>query len=156
MRARGLTALGFVIAMVACGAGTPKPCGWYFASDRANTSLGPIRWLSGVWKGPRTTGEQIWTPLRNGSMAGVWHRADAPDRDRFYTVRQEGAKITLVEISAAGATSTYEAVEQGERSVVFASPEHGRLSLRSVDGALELTIEPKGGAVERHHLWLEI
>lgn len=157
MRARALTSVGFVLALAACGAGRPKPCGWYFAADRANVSLGPIRWLSGVWRGSRATGDQIWTRLSNGSMAGVWRRAEAPaGSDRFYTVRQDGAKLALVEISTTGTTTTYEAVEQGERSVVFASPEHGELRFRGDGREFELTIQPKGGAIEHHHFWLEI
>jgi hypothetical protein len=157
MRARAITLVGIVIAMAACGAGRPKPCGWYFAADRANVSLGPVRWLSGVWRGPRATGEQIWTRLSNGSMTGLWRRAEAPaGSDRFYTLLEDGGKLTLIEISTNGTTTTYDAVEQGERAVLFSSPDHGQLRFRGDNREFELTIEGKAGATERHHFRLEI
>ena len=156
MRTLGLAMFGFAVAVAACGGGgVPKPCGWYFASDRANVRLGPIRWLTGVWRGSRATGDQIWTKW-NGSIAGVWRREESPGSDRFYTVREDGAKITLVEIAPSGTSTTYEAVEQGERVVVFSNAEHGKLRLEGAGHDLELTIETKDGTVERHHFWLEI
>lgn len=153
MRMRSLTALGLAVVMAACGAGRPKPCGWYFAADRANVTQGPIRWLAGVWKGSRTTGALIWTRLDHGSMAGVWRRAQS---DRFYTLREDGAGLVLVEITPTGATTTFDAVEQGERAVVFANPERGRMRFREVDGAIELTIETGGGSAEQLRFSREI
>lgn len=90
-------------------------------------------------------------------MAGVWRRAEAPaGSDRFYTVREDGTKLTLVEISSTGTTTTYEAVSRGEGSVVFASPGHGQLRFQDDDRELVLTIESQDGAIEHHRFWLEI
>jgi hypothetical protein len=156
MRVRGLW-VAFLIAIAACGAGRPKPCGWYFAADRANVKLGPVRWLSGVWKGSRATGDHIWTRLSNGAMAGLWRRAESPEgSDRFFTLHTDGTNLTLVEISLTGVTTSYEAVEQGERFVVFVNPERGQLHFRGDGHELHLTIQPSHGAVEHHHFSLEI
>jgi hypothetical protein len=153
---RVLTSVAFVTAVAACGAGRPKPCDWYFAADRANVRLGPVRWLAGVWKGS-TAGDQIWTRLSNGSMTGMWRRAEGPPgSDHFYRVREDGTKLTLVEITATGSAATYEAVEQGEHFVVFASPERGQLRFKGDKSELELTIESQDGAVEHHRFRLEI
>jgi hypothetical protein len=73
-----------------------------------------------------------------------------------HTVQRDGAKITLVEVSPGGVANTFEAVEQGERFVVFSNPDHGRLGFRHGDGALELTIEHADATIERHRLSLEI
>lgn len=115
-----------------------------------------MRWLTGVWRGSRATGDLIWTQLSNGSMAGMWRRAEAPaGSDRFYTIRDDGTKLTLVEVSPVGVVTRYEAIEQGERSVTFSNPARGQLRLRGERRELDLAIQ-RGPALEHHHYWLEI
>jgi hypothetical protein len=158
MMRRHVSAVSLVVVLVgsvaACGAAANKPCGWYFARDRANVTQGPVRWLAGVWRGG-DHGDWIWTPLERGTMAGVWRRVDPTPEVRFFTIRHDGAQLTLASVTEAGVVTTFDAVEQGERFVVFANAEREHVSFRGTHGGLDLSIE-LDGVVARHRLRLEI
>lgn len=119
----------------------------------------PIAWLTGVWllDGRDQRGDMIWTSQRDGTMVGMLRQREPVFDLRFYSLREEEHGVTLVELTEAGTSTVFQAVERGEGFVVFEDADRGRLTFSLTSPvAFEIVRHRDAGMPERLALRLKI